>query len=154
MKVAGSRLLAAADAAGLRPVAAAWLYDHDLDEWRYFLVSPLVGVVEKRRLYSVLGAIMKDIDLPEDFSIVDVYLDGTHGLPFQIIGKAIGIPGNQRIWFEECVFGGLRVDGLVYRFDAANGNVRSEDLKAFEKKERDLERDARKRARKKQRTEA
>ena len=154
MKEAGSRLLDAADAAGLRPVAAAWLYDHDLAEWRFFLVSPLVGVVEKRRLYSVLGTIMKDMDLPEDFSIVDVYLDGTHGLQFKIIAKAIGIPGNQRVWFEECRFDGLRVDGLVYRFDAANTNVRPEDIRLFEKKERDLERAARKRMKSKQRAEA
>ena len=42
LKLAGQRLLEATDTLGLEAQGAAWIYEPDLEEWRYYLVTVLL----------------------------------------------------------------------------------------------------------------
>lgn len=131
LKEAGSLLLKSADEAGLCPAAAAWIFDHDLAEWRFYIVSPLVGHVGKSQLYDAIAEIMKGINLPEDFSIVDIYLDDTSGKIFNLIGHAIAVRGHHMMEVRNSIFNGMKVDALIYRFDISKSKADASAVAAF-----------------------
>lgn len=133
---AGERVSAASDAAGLCLAAAAWIYDHELNEWRFYVVSPLVGIVEKKRLYTAISYVIRNIDVPDDFSIVDVHLDNTSGFMFNLIGSVIQFDSGMRAFFRNCTFNGVRVDAVIYKFDSSKKTFEDKDLKNFEYFER------------------
>jgi len=133
---AGSRVSAASEAAGLRLAAAAWIYDHALNDWRFYVVSPLVGIIERKRLYSVIANIMRNIDVPEDFSVVDVYLDGTKGFMFNLIGSVVKMENHGQAQFSNCRFNNVLVDAVVYKFDFSKREFRKNDQRKFEEYEK------------------
>lgn len=129
---AGERVSTASDAAGLCLAAAAWIYDHELNEWRFYVVSPLVGMVEKKRLYAAIAHVIRNIDVPEEFSVVDVYLDSTNGIMFNIIGSVVQFDTRVLAFFNDCKINGVKIDAVIYKFNSSRKKIGNAELKQFE----------------------
>lgn len=115
---AGTALLRAADDVGLHPQAAAWVYDHGFDEWRYVLVSPLVDTIGRRRVYQLLVKAFRKLDLADGFAVVDVSLESPQSPLFRGLYRALPVRGLQdgQFIFERCIINGLMFDGVIYRW--------------------------------------
>ena len=55
----GKAILRIAEATGLYPVAAAWVMDHEMGDWRYYLATPLVNLVGRTKIYDVLSVALR-----------------------------------------------------------------------------------------------
>ena len=93
---AGGRMLRVADEAAIRPAAAAWLRDHRLGEWRYYLATALVDQLGRRIISSALAKEFAKIEPPEDFTFVDVYLASPIDPVFYTLTKLFQVPGERR----------------------------------------------------------
>jgi hypothetical protein len=141
---AGGRLLDAADAAAIRPAAAAWLYDHALGEWRYYMATILVDVLGRRPIYSALIRVLDEVKPPEDFSIIDLFLASPRDPSFRLISSLVRAPGNQRLEFSNCLVNGIAFEAMLYRSDPEALNGDADDLaRAFKTRANERERQAR-----------
>jgi hypothetical protein len=114
---AGGRLLRVADEAAIRPVAAAWLYDHALGDWRYYLATELVDIVGRRSVFAALAYEFSKVKAPEDFSIVDVYIASPKDPVFSVIASIFLVKGNHVIILQDVRIDDTRFDAVIYRFD-------------------------------------
>lgn len=138
---AGGRLLAAADEAAIRPAAAAWLYDHALGEWRYYMATILVDAVGRRPIYAAIINLFDSVKAPDDFSIVDVFLAGPRDPVFQLVSSMINIQGNARLRFSNCFLDDVLFDALLYRFDAEALHENADELaRTFKARTKERER--------------
>lgn len=112
---AGGRLLAAADRAALAPIAAAWLRDHALETWRYYLVSPLAEQDGGREVYGRAAELVDQLDGPEDLSWLDVYLVGPNHPMAELIGEAFEAGGTEPVFLPGAGVEDIGVDALVCR---------------------------------------
>lgn len=109
---AGGELLAATDALGMRAQAAMWLFDHELGDWRYYLVTSLVDSAGRRATYKRLIDIVAAGRFPRGMTLDDVHLASPTDDLFLGITSAVQGTDNR---FEDCVINGIRIDGFMYR---------------------------------------
>lgn len=131
---AGEKLLAVLDELGLNVHAAAWLYFPDLEDWRYYVATPLVEEMGRKRVYGLLADALDVIGAPEGMTIFDLHLDGSQGGLFAMLTSMIGME-NGRASFQNCRFNNIPVDAMVYRSMSLNDTTRypKKAAKAFER---------------------
>jgi len=114
LKDAGRKLLDTTDALGMQAQGAMWLYDHLLQDWRYYLVTSLVETMGRRKTYRLLLDAFERLDLPEEMTIEDVHLGSPNDDLFRRVSSAVKVDFG---WMEvhRCVFNGVQFDGVIYR---------------------------------------
>jgi hypothetical protein len=114
LKIAGGQLLAITDGLEMQAQGAMWLYDHQLQDWRYYLVTSLVDTIGRRRTYRLLLDALETVVFPGDMTIEDVHLGSPADDLFRIVSRAARIDGAMAE-FQNCVFGAHCFDGVLYR---------------------------------------
>lgn len=82
---AGRRLLEATDELGLDAQGAAWVWEADLEEWRYYLVTVLTDTMGPSWVYKRLLKAFNKMPVREDFLAVDVHLGSPNEVLFMLI---------------------------------------------------------------------
>jgi hypothetical protein len=118
---AGERLLRKTDELGLEAQGAAWIYDHQLGEWRFFLVTSLVDTLGRRTAYKELLRAFAKIRLPAELSAVDVHLASPEDVVIQALAGPIEVVGDSRVHFVDCRVNGVPFDACFYRWSALPG---------------------------------
>jgi len=135
LKEAGGRLLYITDVLQMGAQGAMWVYDHNLNDWRYYLVTSLVDTIGRRetykRLLRIFGAPEADKFFPKELTIEDIHLGSPSDQFFQLITSAVSRAGSGHTTFKDCVINGIRFDGLVYRVVRSIPNTR--EAKTIEK---------------------
>lgn len=113
--VAGRRLLVALDAAGLGAQGGAWVFDHEIGDWRFVVATSLVDTMGRTKVYRRLLGVFEKLDMPKDLTISDIHLMSPRGPLFKTIAGALRIE-NGAAQFENCVVNGTKFDAVVYRW--------------------------------------
>jgi hypothetical protein len=111
----GKAFLASLDELGMGVQGAAWLYFRDLDDWRYYVATPLTDTMGRKRVYSLLADALDVIGTPEGLSVFDVHLASPQDPIFQLISGAVNWQGGGVAFFENCSLNGVQVNGVMYR---------------------------------------
>lgn len=112
MKEAGQAFVVELDKLGLGVQAAAWLYFHGIDDWKFFVATPLVETMGRKRVYSHLADALDVIGAPGDMTVFDLHLENPDGPLFQML-RGLGHFDRALV----CSINGVKVDGLFYRLD-------------------------------------
>ena len=115
LKDAGRELLATTDALGMQAQGAMWIYDHALQDWRYYLVTSLVDTIGRRKTYGLLLDAFERIDLPKEMTVEDVHLGSPADPIFRLISRNVEVSGGATAEVQSCSFDGLEFDGVIYR---------------------------------------
>src|SRR5829696_4194494 len=91
LKDAGRKLLETTDALGMQAQGAMWLYDHGLEDWRYYLVTSLVDTMGRRKTYRLLLDAFDRVDFPKDMTIEDVHLGRPNDDLFRLVSGVVGV---------------------------------------------------------------
>lgn len=135
----GQDVLAATDALAMAAQGAMWIYDSELEDWRYYLVTSLVDTLGRRRTYKLLLDVFEKAPLPEEMTIEDVHLGSPSDPFFQFFTSFIRFD-NGIGRFHDCRLNDVSFDGVIYR--SVSGAPPAKDAqrieKLFTKKVRDL----------------
>jgi hypothetical protein len=122
---AGYRLLFVTDVLKMRAQGAMWIYRHELNDWRYYLVTSLVDTIGRRETYKLLLRIFAAPGatgfFPKELTIEDIHLGSPADEYFQKISAAVAglrlLPptGKNKATFKDCVINGIKFDGIIYR---------------------------------------
>jgi hypothetical protein len=121
LKVAGLQLLRATDSLDMRTQGAMWIRRHELNDWRYYLVTSLVDTLGRRETYKLLLRIFSasgaDKLFPKELTVEDIHLGSPNDKYFQRICLAIRVDKAGSSWaeFKDCVINGIQFDGVIYR---------------------------------------
>lgn len=142
---AGGQLLAMTDTLGMQAQGAMWVFDHELDEWRYYFVTSLVDSAGRRKTYRLLLDAFEKLGLPSDMVAEDVYLGSPSDPLFQLISSAVHKEGSGVAEFRDCSFNGVLFDGFMYRSvrDMPSAVQAERIEKVFTKRVKDLSRQRR-----------
>ncbi len=118
MAEAGAELLRKLDQAGTPIVAALWLFEPEINEWRLLFASPDVSTQGPRKVYERIRAALADLGdkaASAPFSMIGL-LDPNDEL-IQLLKSAIHTGyGVARIRFSRNVIDGHFIDdALIYR---------------------------------------
>lgn len=116
---AGRRLVEETDRLGLRAQGAAWLHEHELGDWRYYLVTPLVDHVGRITLYKAIQKILRHIGAPAELTAIDVHLAGPSDPAFLLLSAVFEATGVVSVAVADCWIGDEVVDAHIYRLDPA-----------------------------------
>jgi hypothetical protein len=91
LKEAGYRLLFVTDLLKMRAQGAMWIYRHELNDWRYYLVTSLVDAVGRRETYKMIARIFSapgaDGFFSKEFTLEDVHLGSPSDEFFKLISS-------------------------------------------------------------------
>lgn len=118
MKEAGQAFLAVLDELGLGVQAASWLYFHGLNDWRFYVATPLVETMGRKRVYGLLADALDVLGTPDGMTVFDLHLEGAEGGLFKMLTALIHIDGGM-VEFKNCSFNGVPVDAVFYRMTVA-----------------------------------
>jgi hypothetical protein len=119
LRLAGAKLLAALDDAGLQAQGAAWIFDHALGDWRFVVVTSLVETMGRTKVYRELLTVMKKLAMPEEMTINDVHLESTEGALFKGLSRFVHVKGGGVAVFRNCLVNGAKFDAHIYRWAPA-----------------------------------
>jgi hypothetical protein len=143
---AGQQLLATTDALDMQAQGAMWIFDHVLQDWRFYLVTSLVDTLGRRKTYGLLLDAFESVSLPRDMTIEDVHLGSPSDELFRFISSFIRAE-NGVTKFENCMFNNMRFDGVIYRsvVETPTQSQSERIQKRFSKRVKDLFNDQHKR---------
>jgi hypothetical protein len=126
----GGRLLEATDTLGMAAQGAAWIYDDELEEWRFYLVTGLMDTKGPRWVHKRLLEAFTKLPERDDFLSLDVHLGSPEEILFRVFSDIFQFKSTG----EVVEFKGLKlissIDGreyeiephaIVYRMDLAPG---------------------------------
>ena len=119
LRIAGAKLLAALDDAGLQAHGAAWIFDHTLGDWRFVVATSLVETMGRTRVYRELLTVMKKLDMPEEMTINDVHLESTESVLFKALSRVVRVESGAVAVFRDCAINGTKFDAHIYRWSHA-----------------------------------
>lgn len=137
---AGRAFLAVLDELGLGVQAAAWLYFPNLNDWRFYVATPLVETMGRKRVYGLIADALEVLGTSDGLTVFDLHLEGTEEGLFTMLSAIIEIQ-NGTVKFENCSFNGTPVDAVVYRMTVM---AHSPALKYPKKAAKDFERNVEK----------
>lgn len=111
---AGEALLRKVDELGLGLNAAAWVYFHGMNEWRFFVSTPLVDSMGQKKVYSLLADALDVIGTPEELTVFDLHLESPKGPLFSLISRLIE-PPNGRAIFKDNYVNSVPFDAVLLR---------------------------------------
>jgi hypothetical protein len=139
LKQAGLQVLSATDELGMQAQAAMWVYNHALQDWRYYLVTSLVDTIGRRKTYRLLLEIFERIDLPKEMTIEDVYLGSPSDPFFKVVSQLVHVD-SARLEFQNCKFNDIMFDGIIFRSlrEIPSDKQAAQIEKKFSRKVKDL----------------
>ncbi|WP_237355391.1 hypothetical protein [Xanthobacter sp. YC-JY1] len=111
----GAAILAATDALAMQAQGAMWIFDHSLNDWRYYLVTSLVDTIGRRKTYKLLIDIFEKISVPDSMTVDDVHLGSPSDPFFRMISSIVRVDGGGQVAFQNCNINGILFDGIIYR---------------------------------------
>lgn len=134
---------------------AMWLYDHTLEDWRYYLVTSLVDTLGRRKVYRLLLDAFERVSFPEEMTIEDVHLGSPNDDLFRRVSDLQEFLGHPYSEFHNCVLSridrdgvahDIRLDGVIYRavHEAPTAGQAARIDKQFAKRVKDLVKEPRK----------
>lgn len=118
---AGQALTAGLDHIGLNPQGALWIHAHHLNDWRFTVISDLVDVMGRRKIYSLIDDALRELAPNEALTIADIHLAAPSEILARVLGGIISIE-NGVAHLEGCSVNGMPVDAVVYRLMKAAPN--------------------------------
>lgn len=141
LKAAGLRLLKATDALDMQAQGAMWVYSHQHQDWKYYLVTSLVDSIGRRKTYRLLLDAFDRVEFPSEMTIEDVHLGSPSDAFFRTISSVVRVSGAESIaQFENCTFNEVSFDGIIYRAvkDVPTARQAEQIEKRFQKRVKDL----------------
>lgn len=128
----GRALLDKLDDLGMYPEAVAWVYDHALGDWRFYVASGFVDTAGRRKVYGLLLDALEALGLPEGLSAFDIHLESPRGKLFKAL-SIIKTGEHAHARFKDCRINGIQFDGLIYRMNPTRPKAANrKQLKQFE----------------------
>lgn len=116
LRRAGAAMLARLDDIGLFPQGVLWLHWHELNDWRFTVISDLVEVLGRAKIYALLDEALEKVGPTEGLTIFDVHLaSSTEMLSWML--SSFAPPVSVDCSFQDCWFEGRQIDAYVYRSD-------------------------------------
>ena len=128
---AGKELLDALDRAGLAAQGAAWVFFHELEDWRFVVATSLVETMGRSKVYKMLLIVMEQIDMPDDLTIEDIHLISTESLLYRAVSGAFRVEGSGTVRIANCRIDGALIDAVIFRWGA--GPLSAGEMKRVEK---------------------
>jgi hypothetical protein len=137
---AGRKLLAALDSAGLGAQGAAWIFFHDLEDWRFVVATSLVESMGRSKVYKLLLDVMKQLDVPKELTVEDIHLISTEGPVYTTIGRIFRLAGGGTARVSDCTINGAKIDALIYRWgdDSPSANEMKRVERSFRRRIKEL----------------
>ena len=114
MRQGGAALLATTDDLAMQAQGALWLFDHDLEDWRYYLVTSLVDTLGRRKTYRLLIEAFECSNLPQDMTVEDVHLVNPMDPVFQFVSKTLRADDGI-IELSDFIVSDISFDAVIYR---------------------------------------
>ena len=114
---AGKELLDALDSVGLRPQGAGWFYSHDFEDWRFYVASPLVEAIGRKRLYSALVDALGVVGDLDGLSVFDIHLEAPSDPLFQLVGGFFHMQGDGELVIRNLFLNDVHIEAALYRWD-------------------------------------
>lgn len=120
---AGKALLAALDRVGLRPQGAGWFYSQELEDWRFYVASPLVEAIGRKKLYSALVDALGTLGNIDGLSVFDIHLTSPDDPLFRLVGDFFGMREDGNIiihdlnLIDERTRSRAHIEASLYRWD-------------------------------------
>jgi hypothetical protein len=126
----GQELLAALDGTGLQAQGAAWIFSHELGDWRFVVATSLVDSVGRLWVYKQLSRVIAKLEMPEHLTIADVHLIGTRNPMFETLSRLFHVQGGM-VRFTNCAINEQLFDAAIYRWSSQP--LSAPDLKKLER---------------------
>ena len=126
LRDAGFAMRRQLDAIGLKPQGLMWLHFADLRDWRFTVVSDLLPVLGRTRIYSLLGDALDKIEANEGLTIFDVHLAAPEEVVISAIKQAFNIElGDSLVGVSliDCIAYDQPVDAFIYRMAPPRSNA-------------------------------
>jgi len=130
---AGQKLTAELDRIGLHPQGALWLHAHHLKDWRFTVVSDLVDVMGRRKVYSLIDQALAKIEPHDGLTIVDIHLAAPSEVLARVMGGVLNVDAGI-VKLSECTVNSLPVDAIVYRLTNNAGRDGKRAAAEFERR--------------------
>lgn len=135
---AGAAMLRELDTIGLEPQGALWLHFHALNDWRFTVISDLVDMAGRRKVYGLIEKALAATGSSPDLTIFDIHLASSAEVMPRVLGGAIHIKaGTAHV--QDCSIDGAKVDAVIYRLlPARPESERRRAIKRFDQKAKEL----------------
>ena len=136
----GKIVLRAADDAGMSPCGAAWMYTYDIQDWRYYLVTPLVDKPGRFATYKLMLKVLGKLSLPENLTIMDIHLASPNELFFKALSKDMPfdfVKLGTDVKLHGSRITGIPVEAVIYRMLPMSGDERKIEM-TFRSRVREL----------------
>lgn len=114
LKLGGKAMLEELDAIGLAPQGVLWLHFHALNDWRLTIISDLIDVIGRTKVYGLIDQALEKHGPVEGLTIFDVHLASPGEVLPRVLGGAFQFEGGEAT-LANCNINGMPVDAHVYR---------------------------------------
>jgi len=113
----GMKFIQALDKKGFNYKAAFWLYQSEIDDWRLYIVTPLVDEIGQKEAYLRIHAILYGLHPPIDLSLSYITLVSPSDPFYQILHKVYHVePEQPPVYVRRSMFEGIVIEeALIYR---------------------------------------
>lgn len=125
------------DDLGLGVQVAAWVYFPNLKDWRFYVATPLVDEMGRRKVYSLLADALDVMGPPDRMTVFDLHVEGC-GEGLAAMMATLFHIDNATVEFTNCSFNGIPVDAVAYRILTGSAALQypKKAAKDFERKVR------------------
>ena len=133
LKSAGQAMVQQLDAIGLRPQGVLWLLFPHVNDWRLTVISDLVDVLGRSKVYGLIDAALERHNRVEGLTIFDVHLAASAEVVPRVLEGAFQVE-NGLVHLADCKIDGLPVDAVIYRLlPPREGAALTKAAKLFER---------------------
>lgn len=113
----GLKFIQALDKKSFNYRAAFWLYQSEIDDWRLYIVTPLVDEVGQKESYGRIHAILYNIDPLLDLSLSYITVVNPDAPIYKVLHKVYHVePGQPPVYVRRSMFEGIVIEeALIYR---------------------------------------
>jgi len=130
----GRTILLSADAAGVDPEGAYWLFDRESEAWDLFISTSLIDGIDVRELYKNFGAILsKKLSCEDAGNITFILIDPDDSIPSKFREQILTDHSSTHARDAKININGNSLTAKIYRMTKKNS------LKKIESSRRNLE---------------
>jgi hypothetical protein len=111
----GKRLLEALDRAGLKPRAALWYFNSEMDRWRLAISLPIVDAAGHQKAYEKIRAVLLQLKPRPEFSLSDITVQSSHSNLIGTVRTAAGSGPEGFTFIGQPVDSGFIEETYIYR---------------------------------------
>ncbi len=122
------------------PEGAVWVYRHNWQDWRFYLVTALHDTIGPFRLHEWLLRAMPTPSVPAGIGLLDLHLGSPHATPFYYFPRVEPGEGADGIEVRKMNIDGVLYDAFIYRMRPAREGTELRRLeRRIERSIRELE---------------